>query len=185
MQLRQSRNRSSLADVTLRYRPEERTHLTAVNLPITTERVACPDCGLMQVLPVIRGSQIAVCRRCDSTLVGPATGRVDAPLALAAAALVLLLAAMVWPLMTVSSLGAERESWLGTCVSALWDQGFMSLAALVAAFSVVLPCLYLALLVAVLFALRVGWRERLGPVFRWVQHLRPWMMIEEIGRAHV
>jgi paraquat-inducible protein A len=149
-----------------------------VSSPLNTERVACPDCGLMQVLPVVRGSQIAVCRRCDSTLVGPATGRVDAPLALAAAALVLLLAALVWPLMTVSSLGAERESWLGTCVAALWEQGFVSLAALVAAFSVVLPCLYLALLVAVLFALRVGWRERLGPVFRWAQHLRPWMMME-------
>jgi paraquat-inducible protein A len=132
----------------------------------------------MQVLPVLRGSQTAVCRRCDGTLAGPARGRVDAPLALAAAALVLLLAALVWPLMTVSSLGAVRESWLGTCVSALWNQGFMSLASLVAVFSVVLPCLYLALLVTVLFALRVGWRRRLGPAFRWVKYLRPWMMIE-------
>lgn len=132
----------------------------------------------MQVLPVLRGSQTAVCRRCDSTLAGPARGRVDAPLALAGAALLLLLAALVWPLMTVSSLGAQRESWLETCVSALWNQGFMSLATLVAVFSVVLPCLYLALLVAVLFALRVGWRQGLGPVFRWVKRLRPWMMIE-------
>jgi paraquat-inducible protein A len=152
--------------------------LTDVSLSLTSERVACPDCGLIQVLPVLRGSQTAVCRRCHGTLAGPARGRVDAPLAFAAAALALLVAALVWPLMTVSSLGAERESWLGTCVVALWNQGFMSLAALVAAFSVVLPCLYLALLVAVLFALRVGWRRRLGPVFRWVQHLRPWMMIE-------
>ena len=132
----------------------------------------------MQVLPVLRGSQTAVCRRCDSTLAGPARGRVDAPLALAGAALLLLLAALVWPLMTVSSLGAERESWLETCVAALWNQGFMSLATLVAVFSVVLPCLYLALLVAVLFALRIGWRQGLGPVFRWVKRLRPWMMIE-------
>jgi paraquat-inducible protein A len=132
----------------------------------------------MQVLPAMRGSQTAVCRRCYGTLAGPARGRVDAPLALAGAALLLLLAALVWPLMTVSSLGAERESWLETCVSALWNQGFMSLATLVAVFSVVLPCLYLALLVGVLFALLVGWHRRLGSVFRWVKHLRPWMMIE-------
>jgi paraquat-inducible protein A len=132
----------------------------------------------MQMLPVLRGGQTAMCRRCDSTLAGPATGRVDAPLALAGAALVLLLAALVWPLMTVSSLGAARESWLDTCVSALWGQGFLSLAALVAAFTVALPCIYLALLLWVLIALRFDLGGPLGRLFRWVQHLRPWMMIE-------
>ena len=132
----------------------------------------------MQMLPVLGRGQTAMCRRCDSTLAGPATGRVDAPLALAGAALVLLLAALVWPLMTVSSLGAARESWLHTCVSALWDQGFLSLAALVAAFTVALPCIYLGLLLWVLIALRFNLGGPLGRLFRWVQHLRPWMMIE-------
>jgi paraquat-inducible protein A len=132
----------------------------------------------MQMLPVLGRGQTAMCRRCDSTLAGPATGRVDAPLALAGAALVLLLAALVWPLMTVSSLGAARESWLDTCVTALWGQGFLSLAALVAAFTVALPCIYLALLLWVLIALRFDLGGPLGRLFRWVQHLRPWMMIE-------
>jgi paraquat-inducible protein A len=132
----------------------------------------------MQMLPVLGGSQTAVCRRCDGILAGSATGRVDAPLALAASALLLLLAASVWPLMTVSSLGAQRQSWLGTCVSALWNQGFLSLASLVAVFSLVLPCVYLSTLVWILAALRFGWGGPLGRLFRWVQHLRPWMMIE-------
>src|SRR3954447_23478611 len=92
------------------------------------ERLACPDCGLMQVLPALSGRQMAVCRRCDGTLASPARGRIDAPLALAGAALVLLVPALIWPLMTVSSLGAIRQSWLETCVSALWEQGFSSLA---------------------------------------------------------
>jgi paraquat-inducible protein A len=132
----------------------------------------------MQVLPVLGRRQTAVCRRCDSTLAGPATGRVEAPLALAGASLVLVLATLAWPLMTVSSLGAERHSWLDTCVTALWDQGFLSLATLVAAFTVALPCTYLGLLVWVLAALRFDLGDRLGPLFRWVQLLRPWMMIE-------
>lgn len=132
----------------------------------------------MQLLPTLVGRQTAVCRRCDSTLAGPATGRVDAPLALAGAALVLLVPALVCPLMTVSSLGAVRESWLQTCVTALWDQGFGSLAALVAAFSIVLPCVYLAALVFALFSLRLRVGVPLGRLFRWVQKLRPWMMIE-------
>ena len=132
----------------------------------------------MQVLPVLGRKQTAMCRRCDSTLAGPATGRVESPLALATGALVLLLAAAVWPIMTVSSLGATRQSWLDTCVSALWNQGFLSLATLVAAFTIALPCVYLVMLMWVLFALRFGFGGPLGPLFRWVQHLRPWMMIE-------
>ena len=132
----------------------------------------------MQMLPILGGTQTAVCRRCDGTLAGSATGRLEAPLALAASALLLLLAASAWPLMTVSSLGAQRQSWLGTCVSALWNQGFVSLASLVAVFSLVLPCLYLSSLVWILAALRFDWGGPLGRLFRWVQHLRPWMMIE-------
>ena len=132
----------------------------------------------MQVLPVLGRKQTAMCRRCDSTLAGPATGRVESPLALAGGALLLLLAAIAWPLMTVSSLGAARQSWLHTCVSALWDQGFFSLASLVAAFTVALPCAYLLMLIWVLLALRFDFGGPLGSLFRWVQHLRPWMMIE-------
>ena len=132
----------------------------------------------MQLLPVVAGKQTVVCRRCDSTLAGPATGRIESPLALSASALLLLLAAIVWPLMTVSSLGAQRQSWLETCVSALWGQGFLSLATLVATFTVVLPCIYLSVLVWILLALRLDFGGPLGPMFRWVQHLRPWMMIE-------
>ena len=132
----------------------------------------------MQVLPVLGRRQTAMCRRCDSTLAGPATGRVERPLALASAALVLLLAAIVWPIMTVSSLGASRQSWLETCVSALWGQGFLSLATLVATFTIALPCAYLVMLMWVLVALRFDLGGPLGPLFRWVQHLRPWMMIE-------
>jgi len=132
----------------------------------------------MQLLPVLGGGHMAVCRRCDSTLAGSATGRLEPPLALAASALVLLLAAIVWPLMTVSSLGAQRQSWLATCVSALWNQGFLSLASLVALFTVVLPGIYLSSLVWILAALRFNFGGPLGRLFRWVQHLRPWMMIE-------
>jgi paraquat-inducible protein A len=132
----------------------------------------------MQVLPILSRRQAAVCRRCDATLAGPATGRVEAPLALTVAALLLLLPAFIWPLMTVSSLGAQRQSWLHTCVTALWRGGFPSLATLVGVFSVALPCLYLGLLTWVLGALRFGLAGPLGRLFRWVKYLRPWMMIE-------
>jgi paraquat-inducible protein A len=48
----------------------------------------------------------------------------------------------------------------------------------VAVFTIVLPCIYLGLVLWVLSALRFDLGGPLGPLFRWVQHLRPWMMIE-------
>jgi paraquat-inducible protein A len=132
----------------------------------------------MQVLPILGRRQAAVCRRCDAPLAGPATGRVEAPLALTVAALLLLLPAIIWPLITVSAFGAQRQTWLETGVTALWTAGFASLATLVGVLSVALPCLYLGLLTWVLAALRFGLAGPLGRLFRWVKYLRPWMMIE-------
>ena len=141
-------------------------------------RVACPDCGLVQRLPMLRRRQIAECRRCCRVLAGPATGRVDAPLALTLAALLLLIPATIEPLLSVVSHGAARACWLSSGVGGLWREGFTVLAVVVGAFSLAFPYIYLAALAAVLTALRLGKRTRLGPVFRWVMRLRPWMMVE-------
>lgn len=141
-------------------------------------RVACPDCGLVQRLPAVGHRHIAECRRCARLLVGPATGRVDAPLALALAALLLLIPATVEPLLRVASHGAARVSWLSSGITGLWHEGFQLLALVVAAFCLAFPYLYLTALIAVLAALRRGPGSSLGPVFRWVMRLRPWMMLE-------
>jgi paraquat-inducible protein A len=103
---------------------------------------------------------------------------VDAPLALSVAAFLLLLPASAAPLLAVSSYGARREAWLPSCVRALWSDGFASLAALVGAFSIALPFIFLALLIWVLGSLHFGRSGPLGRVFRWVKFLRPWTMID-------
>jgi paraquat-inducible protein A len=141
-------------------------------------RVACPDCGLVQRLPALKGWHFAECGRCLRLLAGPAVGRVDAPLALALSALLFLVPATTAPLLSVASHGAERTCWLTSGIVGLWQQGFASLAVIVAAFAVVFPYVYLATLIFVLAALRLGARAYLGAVFRWLMTLRPWMMLE-------
>lgn len=141
-------------------------------------RVACPDCGLVQRLPVVGYRHVAECRRCARLLAGPATGRVAAPLAFALAALLLLIPATVEPLLRVASHGAARTSWLSSGIAGLWHEEFQLLAVIVGAFCLAFPYLYLAALIAVLTALRLGPRGNLGPVFRWLMRLRPWMMLE-------
>lgn len=86
-------------------------------------RVACPDCGLVQRLPGMGRRQIAECRRCARMLAGPAAGRIEAPLALASAALLLLLPATVEPMLAVAAHGAARMSWLWSGIAGLWREG--------------------------------------------------------------
>ena len=142
------------------------------------ERIACPDCGLVQLLPPPSPGHKAECAQCGKVLAGSATGRIGAPLALAIAALVLLVPATVSPLMIVSTYGADRESWLPTSASALWDDGFPSLGLLVALFGIALPFAFLALLIWVLGSLYFGSPAAVGTAFRWTKHLRPWVMTE-------
>jgi paraquat-inducible protein A len=143
-----------------------------------TERVACPDCGLVQTLPPTDPGSVAECGRCGRVLAGPATGRIGAPLALTSASLLLLVPATAAPLLLVSTYGAQRESWLVSSATALWRDGFPSLGLLVAAFSIALPFVFLALLIWVLGNLRLGRRAPVGTAFRWTKHLRPWVMTE-------
>ena len=132
----------------------------------------------MQRLPAVRRPHIAECRRCARLLAGPAAGRVDAPLALALAALMLLIPATAAPLLSVISHGAARVCWLSTGIAGLWREGFAPLAVIVGAFCLAFPYVYLAALIAVLAALRLGARALLGAAFRWIMRLRPWMMLE-------
>jgi paraquat-inducible protein A len=146
--------------------------------PSAAELIACPDCGLVQLLPPPPHGQKAECGRCGKVLASSATGRIGAPLALASAALILLIPATVAPLMMVSSYGASREAWLPSSASALWQDGFPSLGLLVAVFSIALPYVFLGLLIWVLAHLRLGGDGSVGPLFRWTKHLRPWVMTE-------
>ncbi len=132
----------------------------------------------MQRLPVVGRGHIAECRRCARLLAGPAVGRMDAPLAFALAALLLLIPATVEPLLSVASHGAARTCWLWSGIVGLWREGFAPLAVIVGVFSLTLPYIYLAALIGVLASLRLRARAHVGPAFRWVMRLRPWMMLE-------
>jgi paraquat-inducible protein A len=123
------------------------------------------------------------CVRCARVLAGRTAGRVDLPLALTACALLLLIAAVATPLLSVSTLGAVREAGISAGVRMFARQGFTPLAALVFICAVLLPFVYSGALVWVLGTLhlaRAGSRPNpaLGLVYRWVRALRPWMMLE-------
>jgi paraquat-inducible protein A len=129
-------------------------------------------------LPGIEPGEVAQCVQCGKVLTRRRRGGIDVPLTLATTALLLLIPANLAPLMSVSERGAQRQNWLSTGVATLWSSGFEPLAILVAAFTIVFPLIYLALLVAILGGIRFGASPRLGRLFRYTEYLRPWMMVE-------
>jgi len=140
---------------------------------------ACPDCGLVQHMPALAEGHFAACRRCRCTLAVNTGYRLDAVLAVALAALVLLLFAILSPLFSLHAFGETRQSWITSGVAELWREGFGFLALIVAGFSIATPLVYLGLLIAVLSGLGLGANPAwLGPAFRWTQILRTWAMPE-------
>jgi paraquat-inducible protein A len=143
-----------------------------------TELIGCPDCGQIQSLPPIAEHSIAECARCGRGLAGPARPSLDAPLAFAISALLLLLPSTLSPLMGLSAFGRLRHDWLPSAVEMLWSAGYELLAIVVSLFSIAIPCLYLSLMIWVLARARAGSASACGPPFRWALRLRSWAMLE-------
>jgi paraquat-inducible protein A len=139
--------------------------------------IACSDCGTLQDLPPVQPGIAAVCPTCANWLERTSGRSVDAALACSLATFVFLIPANLLPLMTVSVLGMTRESRLFSGVISLWDGQWVIVAALVAAFVVVLPFVRFGLLTAVLTCIRLdrsySW---LGAGFRWSLRLDQWAM---------
>src|SRR5579862_8253837 len=76
------------------------------------ESVACPDCGLGQRLPPFAVGHLASCRRCRCTLAANTGYGLDAVLAVALTALILLLFAYLSPLASLHAYGETRQSWV-------------------------------------------------------------------------
>jgi len=142
-------------------------------------RIYCPDCGLAQTLPVVPRHSVANCARCGGTLLRRMAGGINAALALALTAALLLFPANFLPLMTVTFEGAERQNLTITGLTSLWNTGYPSLGIVVGAFSVAAPTLWLAALVpSLILVLRRRHPFWLGWLFRQAEWLRPWAMTE-------
>ena len=103
----------------------------------------------------------------------------DRSLALAIGGLILIVIANTMPFMSLKIQGRLQAADLITGAIALLEQGMWPLAAVVAATTVAAPLLKLGAIFYVLAGLRLARPPRHLPlVFRWIERLRPWAMIE-------
>jgi paraquat-inducible protein A len=141
--------------------------------------IACPDCGtLLSFSPLPRRST-AVCVRCRHPLETTIGRSLNVALACTVSTLLLLVPVDTLPLLRAELLGQHSERSLLSGVAQLWHHDWLALAALSVVFVVIVPAMRLALVAAVLGALRLGLRPAwLGRAFRWAVRLDRWAMLD-------
>lgn len=149
--------------------------------PVRAERplMACPDCGLLHALPDMPVGEKAFCSRCGSFLrVNQAHGP-HRSAALSVAALILLTVATMFPLLVFELEGREQAGGILSSAAALWDVGYPVLAVLVFFTVLAAPLLKILATLYVVLPLLAG-RPAPGTarVFRMLDHLKPWAMVE-------
>jgi paraquat-inducible protein A len=124
--------------------------------------VGCPDCDLLQRLPLLAAGASARCPRCDRELWRRRDDSLDRTLALALAALVLYAIANCVPMLGLNAVGRSAFTTVLGGAQQLWHDGRQTVAALVLFTAVVAPALQIGIMLAIVLG------ARRDPAPRWV-----------------
>ena len=142
--------------------------------------VACPDCDLLQHIPLLPPQGKALCCRCGKVLATNKPGANERTLALAIGAAIVFAIANAFPLMGLSAAGREVDTTIIGGAWTMWQEGHEFTAALVGLCAVVAPAGYIGIAIVVLIAARwypatPSW---VGDLLHWAELAREWAMAE-------
>jgi paraquat-inducible protein A len=141
--------------------------------------IACHECDLLQrEVPLPQGG-VARCGRCGAELYRSHPHSLERTLALTAAGIVLFAVANAFPIVGLKLQGQLTQTTLFHAVKTLYDEDMKPVAALVFATTMLMPALELLAMTWLLLPLRLGRvPPRFALVFRVLQAVRPWGMVE-------
>lgn len=141
--------------------------------------IVCHACDLVQRHRTIVAKTRVRCVRCRAELYRSHSTSIDAAIALAGSAAVLLLLSNWFPLVTLQLNGTTRDTTLIGAALGLYAQGYGSVGALVLLTTLFIPSFQIASLLYVLVPIRARRRAtRQNELFRTLTRLRPWAMPE-------
>ena len=141
--------------------------------------IACQDCDLIHRIVPLGDGQTARCTRCRAVLYRQRRNSLDRSLTLTITGLILFGISNAFPFMTIEIEGRSQHNTLISGVAAFWQTGYEGLAALVFLMSIMLPLVTLLSMLYVLLPIKLGRRPwKLAPVFRLLETVRPWAMME-------
>lgn len=140
---------------------------------------ACPDCDLLNQVPLLAPGESACCVRCDATLSRNPVNSIARGLALTWTAIILFVIANAFPFLSFGKGGIVTHTTLVSGIVSLYGEGMYFLSGSVAFTTVVVPVIILSgfcyLLMPLSYGRRLPGAER---VFRWLLKLQPWNMVE-------
>ena len=141
--------------------------------------LACHECDLLnRETPIPYGAK-ACCRRCGAVLYRRIPDSLDRTLAYTLGAAILMVVANLFQIVELDAQGHHTSTTLFGSVRTLYNDKMGSVAALVFATTILLPALDLGAMLYMLLPLKLGWvPRRLPMMFRVVQAVRPWGMVE-------
>ncbi len=141
--------------------------------------IVCHACDLAHRLDSLAGNARVRCVRCRAELYRTNDRTPDTAIALAVTALALFILANVYPLVAMTVNGTTRMTTLIGAAESFYEQGYLTLAVLVAFTAVMVPVIQIVTLLYVLVPLRLGRVVRgQNLMFRMLTALRPWGLTE-------
>ncbi|MGZ3215003.1 paraquat-inducible protein A [Paracoccus sp. T5] len=142
--------------------------------------IACPRCDALHVEEEMDPGETARCIRCGSVLAKPREGAFAQLIALSFTSMVLLVGAVFFPFLEVSTMGFGNASSLFDVALAFAEGVLLPLVLAVLAMIIGLPIARAFLLVYTLAPLAQGRPpfRHAARAFRWSEIMRPWSMAE-------
>lgn len=142
--------------------------------------IGCPNCDALYTVTVPRTGERAVCVRCHTVLIAPRRKAGMKIIALTLTVLILVIAALFFPFLTINASGFGNEASIIDAASSFGSGSLAILSFATAAMIVMIP---LARMLLVLYVLVPIVRDRppfahARHAFRLSQKLKPWAMTE-------
>ena len=141
--------------------------------------IACHDCDLIQRLPHIAEAGTVQCIRCGAILHQKKRNSIERTLAWTLAGLVLFGVANSFPFLAFKLEAQVRQTTLLTGIQELYAQGMPELSLIVLLTTVLVPLAQMISILYILLPLKFKKIPMgLPRVFRFLNHLQPWSMME-------
>jgi paraquat-inducible protein A len=145
-----------------------------------TDLIVCPQCDAAYSLQAPDKGERAVCRRCGTVLIEPRHKAGKQIIAVSLAAVILIVAATVFPFLSIETSGAHNSVSILEAALAFGDGPLLVLSLLTASLIVFLPLTRLLLSIYVLVPVVLDRPPAPGALraFRLAEAIRPWSMAE-------
>ena len=141
--------------------------------------MACHECDLIHRIQSLADKEVAKCSRCGAGLYRHKRNSLDRTLALTVAGLTVFVVANSFPFLLMKIGAQVQKSTLFTGIKELWAAGMWEVSLVVLLTTILIPLAQLIGLFYVLLPLKLGRKPwMLAAVFRMVQSLSPWSMME-------